>query len=307
MKVCELYDHVAQLGFEDTMLEYDKHFVLTANRSLYEVASLRPQTGSILIHHEPMENMITNFSFAPQKKTDDIVFMEDGAKAFYFEACGLGTCHVEKYNESTGTFTDCFAPIAINSKGHYTAYRGFIKYDNNFVEGEVRLRFTGNYVYYIRNVALYEYILSDEVNDIPAFEPYTKYDVSAMCSDFLTFCRPPIEDDEEHKFLSGVDYDLENDRVILLPYDKPGVYKVRYNRKPLPIANDGDPANNESVIDLDEDLCQLLPLRIAAFVWADDEDAKAQYYLAQYNAQAALIMAQTRNAAPVQYRNTYGW
>ena len=98
MKVCELYDHVAQLGFEDNLLEYDRHFVLTANRALYEVAALRPQTGSVLVHHEPLENMINNSSFAPLKKTDDIIFTEDGAKAFYFEALGHGTCHVERFN-----------------------------------------------------------------------------------------------------------------------------------------------------------------------------------------------------------------
>ena len=307
MRVCELYDHVAQLGFEDTMLEYDRHFVLTANRALYEVAVLRPQTGSVLVHHEPLENMINNSSFAPLKKIDDIIFMEDGAKAFYFEAYGIGSCHVEKYNESTGTWTDCYAPIAINSPNTYTAYRNFFKYDNEFVEGQVRLRFTGDYVFYVRNVAIYQYLLGANAADIPAYEPYTAYDISAMAPDFLTLYKPPIVDDGTHDYLSGNEYDVENGRVVQLPYGKPGVYKIRYNRKPTAIADDGDPAHNTAVIDLDEDLCQLLPCLIAAFVWADDEDAKAQYYLAQYNAQAALIMAKTRNTEPVQYKNTYGW
>ena len=344
------------------MLEYDRHFVLTANRALFEVSALRPQTGHVLVHHEPLENMIGNSTFEPMKKIDDVVFTEDGAKAFYFEAIGTGVCHVEHFNvgqiatfmaikgktnsdmaellgmdlslfnkKMSGAegkkfssievdtmcdilkisyndlFTDCFAPITINSPGRYTAYRNFIKYDDNFIDGEVRLRFTGDYVYFIRNVAMYEHIMSGNVADIPAFEPFTEYDISAMADNFLALGKPPIVDDATHAYLNGSEYDMENGRIILLPYDRPGVYKVRYTKKPTPIADDGAPAENQANIDLDEDLCQLLPYLIAAFVWADDEDAKAQYYLQQYKAQEALILATQRNPEPVPYRNTYGW
>ena len=309
MKVCELYDHVAQLGFEDTMLEYDRHFILSANRALFEVASLRPQTSHVLIHHEPMENMIKNYSFAPVKKMSDIVYTADGAKAFYFEACGYGYCHVERCREvdNVWVWEDCYAPIAISSPGTYMPFRNFITVDSNFVNGEVRLRFTGDYTFYVRNAALYEEILGPNVSDIPAFEPFTSYDVPMMADDFLRLYKPPIVDDGTHAYLRGSEYDIENGKAILLPYDKPGVYKVRYIRKPAPIVDTESPATLQDVIDLDEDLCQLMPLLIAAYVWADDEDAKAQYYLSQYQQQAALIRATEAKSEPVQYRSTYGW
>ena len=310
MKVCELYDHVAQLGFEDDLLEYDKHFVLTANRSLFEVAALRPQVGSVLIHHEPLENLIKD-TFAPQKKIDEVIFSADGAKAFYFEVCGTGEVYVEWFNTTSGEWTNCYpggqSKISFATGGSFAAFRGHFKYDGAFCTGEVRLRFAGDYVYSYRNVALYRNLMGALETDIPACEAYTAYDMSILANKFLSLCRPPIVDDGTHKYLTGGEYDIENDRIILLPYDQPGVYKIRYNRQPAKIEDDGDPAHNEADIDLDEDLCELLPLLIAAYVWADDEDAKAQYYLNNYNQQAAIIMAKARNTTPVRFRDTNGW
>ena len=329
MKVRELYDHVAQLGFEDNMQEYDKHFVLTANRALFQVSALRPETRSIIIHHEPLDNMISNATglFTPQKKVQDVIFMADGAKSYYFEAIGNGTCAIEWFvpdteseddvpsdnhppryigPDDTGTWYPCASPISISTKT-YQAFRGFFKHDGAFINGRVRLRFTGDYVFFFKNVALYQYILGDAIADIPAFLPTTSYDVSDMTTDFLRFCDSPIVDDASHECLNTSEYDIENETCICLPYDKPGSYKVEYYRKPNLIVDDGDSAHCDDKIDLAEDLCEILPLLIASFVWADDEPAKSEYYYTIYNAQAAIVVANARRVKPAQYRSTYGW
>jgi len=309
MRVCELYDHVAQLGFEEDMQEYDKHFLLTANRALFQVAQLRPETSCIEILHDPMPNMWKDCTFEPQKCIGETIFYADNVKAYYFEARGNITVNVERYDNDSGVYVPCRTPITISNKD-YTQYRGFFAYDNDtvFPSGEVRLRFVSDYLYYVRNIALYEHLLSGNTEDIPAYEAFTRYDISELADDFLQLCKPPIVDDGRHLYLMNSEYDVENNRIVLLPHDRPGTYSIHYYKKPNPIVlGTVSLSESQDVVDLDEDLCSILPMLIASYVWADDEPDKAEYYLTLYNTQAALIMSKARDNSPVPYRDTHGW
>ena len=54
MTVSQLYNSVAQLGFEDS-LEEDDRFIFAANRALLQVNAIRPVTSAYVINHKPME------------------------------------------------------------------------------------------------------------------------------------------------------------------------------------------------------------------------------------------------------------
>ena len=304
MQVASIYKQVAQLGFEQS-LEDDDRFYYAANRALLQVNSLRPAISAYIINHKPMKNLINNSAFTPIERFEDLCYEAFNAKAYYLEADGLGKVYVEKYVNKNDAWV-IIDLIELTSVRKFTAYSGFVKEGKNFVTGRVRLRFSGDYLYSVKCVAMYEYIYSDSVTDIPAYEAYTRYDMSTLLSDFLTLSSPPITEDEEYEKLAG-DFDVEGGRVILLPYTATGCFKVLYNRRPREIENTGTAASDDALIDLDEELCSLMPILIASYLWVEDEPDMAEYYLTLYRERAADIINRTKNLAPVNMKNTDNW
>lgn len=304
MTVGELYNQVSQLGFEDA-LENNDRFYYAANRALLQVNTLRPAIKAFVIDHKPLRNLLVASSFQPTERVSDLCYEAVDAKAYYCEADGIGILYIEKYDEESRSW-QILSVKSLNSRKRFVAYSGFIKDGDRFVEGLIRLRFSGEFVYSTRNVALYKYLYSDNEEDIPAYEAYTRYDISALTDDFLGFTDPPIIDNAEQTRLNQ-GYEIEGGRVLLLPYDMAGVYKVLYKHKPKALVNEGEAAMDESIIDLDAELCFLLPNLVAAYVWAEDEPTLAEYYLSLYRERAAEIRATDRNPSPAIYKNSNGW
>ena len=302
MRVQELYEQVAGLGFEKS-LEDEDWFYQAANRALLQVNYLRPAISSYVINHKPMKNLIDG-SFTPVERSEDLIYEATDAKAYYFQADGIGKVVIEKYN-SAGTWSR-IGEVDLNVTKRFNEYYGFIRDGKQFVSGPVRLRFTGDYLYSVKCVAMYQHVYSDDAADIPAYEAYTRYDMTSLVDDFLTLSIPPITEDEEYKRLSG-DYDVEGGRVILLPYSVTGCFKVLYNRRPKELINNGSAQDDDSVLDLDEELCSLIPVLIASYIWLEDEPDRAQYYYSQYQARAGEILARERNLSPVQIKSCNGW
>ncbi len=303
MTVSELYNSTAQLGFEDS-IEYEDGFVFATNRAILQLAALRPEVRCVTVNHSPLENLIIGADFAPILRSEDLTFEAAGARSYYFEVCGSGIVYIER-KRADGEWEYIGDNFSFDTK-EYTAYKGFIKADGEFVNDTVRIRFGGEFAYNVRFVAMYEHIFSLSAEDIPAYTPYTPYDISGLASDFLSLGMPPIKEEDGYEYLS-CGYDIENGRILLLPYSSPGVYKVLYNHAPQKIADDGAPSTNEEVIDLDEEICALLPLLVAAYIWMDDEPEKAQYYLSLYRERAADFESRVRNVRPAVIRDVYGW
>lgn len=304
MTISELYSQVAQLGFEDA-LENEDRFYFAVNRALLQANTVRPATTSLIVDHNPLKNLISKSSFNPIARVDDITFEAENAKAYYFEADGIGMLYVEKYNKESNTWSILSAK-QLTARKNFVAYSDFIKDLNGFVSGRVRLRFSGEYIYSVRNVALYRYLYSDDKADIPAYEPYTRYDFKTLVDDFLGFADPPFLESEELVQLNQ-DYRVEGESILLLPYNNAGVYKVMYKRRPKSIVNIGAAATDETVIDLDPELSHALSNLVAAYIWAEDEPSLAEYYLSLYRERVAEIRATTKNVAPIIYRNSNGW
>lgn len=303
MRVQELYEQVAGLGFEKS-LEDEEWFYQAANRALLQVNYLRPAISSYVINHKPMKNLVEG-SFSPVERSEDLIYEAENAKAYYFQADGIGRVFIERFDTDSKSW-GMVGTVELNGARRFTAYSGFIRDGRNFITGRVRLRFAGKYLYSVKNVAMYEHLYSDDAADIPPYEAYTRYDMTALADDFLTLSTPPITEDEEYARLSG-DYDVEGGRVILLPYSVTGCFKILYNRRPRELVYTGSAQDDESVLDLDEELCSLIPVLIASYIWLEDEPDRAQYYYSQYQARASEILARARNLSPVQYKSCNGW
>jgi hypothetical protein len=302
MTVSQLYNSVAQLGFEDS-LEEDSRFIFAVNRALLQVNALRPVTKAFVINHNPLENKIKGMDFKPIERKQELIYYANGVKSYYFEAEGIGRLIIEHLEADEW---NTIGEQIIDSPIGFTQYRGFIKKDGNFINDNVRMRFTGDYIYTIRSVAMYEYIYSENAKDIPAFAPFSRYDISDLAKDFLTLSTPPIVEAEGGLYLNQ-DYAIENGRVILLPREKSGVYKVVYNKKPQYIKREQSVSEDMTAIELDEDLCSLLPTLVASYIWLEDEPQKAEYYLALYREGAANIASRVRNVTSIPIISTNGW
>ena len=303
MKVAELYRQVAGLGFESS-LESDERFYEAANRALLQVSDVRPAVRYYTINHKPLANGVGRDIFSPVEITNAGSFEASEGKAYYFEAeCnGLVNAYIECVAD--GVVTIC-ETVTLKSNRTFVAYRGFFKKDGNFVGGNVRIRFESEYTFSVRNVAIYDRIYSGDVKDIPAYEPYTRYDISKCVDDFLGLEAPPITDDVAHYVLNQ-DYYVEDGRVILLPYDRGGCYKVSYRHRPTRIVDNAAADSNEQILDLDADLAELMPLAIAIYVWAEDESDLVNHYHDLYQRRVAEIVSRQKNYTPIKI-TTNGW
>jgi hypothetical protein len=297
MTIKELYDAVAQLGFEDS-LEDNARFLFATNRAISEVGKIRPATAIYKIEHHPLPIMGT--AYHRQKITNGSTVNISGAKAFFFECNGSsGNCVVKKTNG------DVLKEITFSSTNkEYTQYKGFIKDDGVFYTDDVVLVFNGDYRYSVRNLVFYDTLDSANESDIPSYDTYVKYDLAVLTTDFLSLVQNPINDvKEEHEFRINSDYFVEKPSKILLPYDAVGTYEVTYNRKRVKATS----VSTTETVDLDDDLCEILPYLVASDIWADDEPSKAEYYLMRYRELEAKIINAERKPLQARIRNVSGW
>ena len=302
MTVSELYEQVAKLGFEDS-LEDGKSFYHSANRALVQVGAIRPAIGACVINHNPPKNLLGDSSFSPVERTNDLSYEAEGAKAFYFEADGEGHYFVECFD---GTSWEKIGDGEMSSSERkFLPYKGLIRKDGEFVSGRVRLRFSGEYLCYVRRVALYGSVYSAKQSDVPEYAPLLRYNIPLLADDFVSFADPPVGEDRGYDRKRDR-YEIEGDS-ILLPYAESGVVRVLYNRKRRALAYTVDPSTDDTVIDLDHELAALLPVLVAAYVWLEDEEEKASYYMNLYRERAAEVERRSRKIAPAVVKNVYGW
>ena len=300
MTISELYSSVAKLGFEDT-LEDDESFFHAANRAILQINALRPQRAVHIINHRPLPNAIGALGWSVVDVYERLTFEADDVKAFYFEASGRGKYVVELLEGGDWRFV---TDGDFNSTG-FSPVRGLVGRDGEFARGRYRLRFEGDYVYSLRHVALYQHLVGPDPEDIPAYEQFTRYDIEERTGDFLALSDVPIEVEGYNRMSCG--YDIEDGRVLVLPYESRGIYKVTYNRRPEALVYRNEPLEDERRIDLDEDLCALMPLLVASFLCLDGEEGKAAHYLSLYQTEAVNIERRARSFAPMKYNNVTNW
>ena len=113
---------------------------------------------------------------------------------------------------------------------------------------------------------------------------YSSYTIER--DDFLCFAPSPVSKDGRTLIL-GEDYFLEEEKTFLFKTEAKGEYKIRYFRLLAPITDEDENAE----LDLCEDICQILPLLIASYVWLDDEEEKSAIYRNLFYSEASQIKA----------------
>ena len=133
---------------------------------------------------------------------------------------------------------------------------------------------------------------------------YVRYQLSQLAMDFSTLAEPPMYlTDGGYITLRG-GYLWEGGAILSLPAQNEGYYRLLYRRKPQSFTPE---TPMDTVIDLDEELCQILPLLVAHYLLLDEEVEKAGQYLTLYREQYALLRNSNVVNRGADYYSVNGW
>ncbi|MBQ1244146.1 MAG: hypothetical protein IIX94_00190 [Clostridia bacterium] len=112
---------------------------------------------------------------------------------------------------------------------------------------------------------------SDGETEIINGELFYAYDIAR--EDFLCFSPVSVSKDGKCLIL-GKDFHKRGKSRLFFRASDEGIFRIHYYQKlrKIDLENEGDE------VDLDEDICQILPLLIASYVWLDDEEEKSALY-----------------------------
>ena len=163
-----------------------------------------------------------------------------------------------------------------------------------FVESGTELVFHGYSEFDILRLTVYDRILSDDVNDIPAiYENRIKPD--ELVDDFSAFAELPR--DADGNFIDGARIE---GREIALPAGCREAVTLKYESRPERITM------STGKISISPAAEHLLPILTAYFVWLDDEPTLAENYFKLYR---DLVRSLKRKSGIIstEYKDTLGW
>lgn len=189
------------------------------------------------IHHAPPQNTCSGRGAV--RVCEGTAVLEGTGKACYFEVFGSAVIRI--YHNGLLIFTE------INTGG-FNAYKRFL----NAVSAPVRMEFSGDFTYTIKNVAIYDEAISASSEDVPVFGKTVRY---TMPADFRELKCVLREDGAEY-----TQFVRRGSHVIALPYQQAGEYTVRYYANPAAVT----PLTPDSaVIDLPDKAMPLVALKTA--------------------------------------------
>ena len=168
----------------------------------------------------------------------------------------------------------------------------------------MRLVFTGDFNYLIRNISFYGAAESERVEDVKLYSPWIAYDVDGIGyleGRFMAFDSAPVRFNDL-SLDSPHDYRIE-DSTVYLRADKPGVYEVTVLLKPSHISNENQ------TVEIDPQLEDLVALRAAVHLYSLTDNEIADRCNAEYQRLLPLVMAKLRRVKTQNvYRNVLkGW
>lgn len=277
MTLNELKNDVAKLGFE-SYIEDEECFIVSANRALSLIYIDRPVSKSAVITFRgPKVNLAKEFI---EHRSGDVITIPFTGRAVSFRTRGIGECVI---SDDSGS-----------SNIQLSADRQLVK---QFIKGEASVTFSGDYYFTVSNFAVFDDLLSNNLIDIPEYNPIRELNPKDYCDDFRAFSSQPCD-----KFGNPIDSVSLIDGRICAPFDYRGEMYLTYYRTPKEI----DKTIPNAALDVSEECAPMLPLLTASFMWLDDDAAKAQYYMSLYRDMVANTKRYSINKIDTAYR-VNGW
>lgn len=263
MKVIDVKNAVLGYGYSRDLADNDELFYTVLNLAMKEVNRIRPLTEMATIVHEPIKPLIADHPVKEKKPGEDLIIEGEG-RSVVFEVSGSGGVDVD------GGTIDGHPSATWTAQGWKRLIaRG---------DGRLRLTFSGESPYHVRNVAFYDVDIT--ATSGRTVGEVTEYDLSSFVTSFAAPVLPIMKD--------GIPMNpsdprtlIINGRLLRIPNLDKGTYEVECEVYPPRYVNEGDDEKN---LPLDEDVAELVPLLVASYIWLDDEPEKSVRYKNLYDA-----------------------
>lgn len=250
-----------------------------ADISQKELAQVKKIHATYQISNNPIKSqqgLLKGFELVQHIPPVDIIDSYQGSKSYYFEVDNVADIYIEEL--VNGTWTPL---IAINNtvKGKFTTYKGLITASNS--SNMIRLRFSGQYVYNLKNKALFEYSFPS-ADDVPTYRPYMKYQ---MPSDFMELNKV-IQETDPRSYKEMIAYYWEGKRTFVLNYYETGSFNIHYYRYPSTI----DVTTPDSYeFEVDTEAQEAIPFYMASKAIFDENQTMSIQLLNEYQTKLSRL------------------
>ena len=279
MTLQELKRDTQALGFETDHID-DEIFIPAVNRSLRNIFNDLCITKKVKLYAEPIIPL-TIVDKARHFGRSSETYPLSG-KAWSFEVSGVGSFRIKDGHEEKVTEFNTQREV----------FRGFLKYGGS-------ITFLGNFSYTAYGLATFDYLISDELSDIPVVCHNREYDMRKIRPDFLSFADYPKTTDNQRIYEARM-----ADGVLTLPNKFEGEFSVLYKRAPRSVTLD---TPDDECIDISSGAEALLPLLVASYVWLEDNEERAKYYKTLYKEGLERLIPTLKQRISYDYVRTNGW
>lgn len=273
--------------------DYLNAIIPVANRGLQDLST----AGKFIVKEIdimiPEVTAVKASTVLQQHNSTDIVIEGPAARSFFCEVSG--PAEIKIYTGET---------LAASRETTHKA--GFKEVKAVFVNEEqkpVKIVFSGTKPYLFRNVAFYnESFGSDE--EVWVYTQNRRFDMKEMVDDFFRLVTQDVvvEDGKDH-YEKYADYFWEGDSTLILPGLHQAVYKVHYYAYPQEITEE---TPDDTVMALDPEVANLLPVYMASELYEDDDESKAFYFRQQYEEAKQKLIPTLKQGKP-EFEDVWGW
>lgn len=256
------------------------------------------------IAHIPVRNLISNGEKIKTIEKGTISFEAEDCHSIYYEVLGKGTMkmtigqgesaiiHEEEFDSTNSGTTHGFKPVKI-----------LVSNNDDLL---VKIEFTSQYPISLKNVAMYSANYEQE-KDIPPYSEYIRYDLSELASDYYMVDLENViyeGDADISRYKATSDFFQEGFKVMVLPRDIPGNYRVLYKAYPPSIELD---TPDEYEMPIDPEVAALLPLYMASQLYKDDDSGLATVYRNEFEIAFERLVDSVSAPSSEKFTSESGW
>lgn len=260
----------------------------------------RPYIKTVEFTQRPIENLLGDNFTTRYYMCEEIVYSADKGKSYYFEMDAKGIATVYRKNLDGDWIEIARHENKAKQPGVFTKFKGYILND---VNQPVKIVFSGESVYSIRNVAIYSLNYNQGGNNvkyIPDYKPYNIYDLRNIAEDYYKIYKLYYEN-YNHELINRNDYILQDDFTLIINKDLLGNFILKYQPYQEKIDSETD---DDEELQLHDEIAVILPLYIASQLYKDDDIALATMYRNEFETALQNLYPKQDD---IQYVSKSGW
>lgn len=246
------------------------------------------------ITHNPVKSLISSSSKLIQIESGEYKVEAEGAKSYYFQVTGKGTCDVIMNDLIVETLT-------IDNKQGFIEFRGLVENTN---KDKVTLVFKTEYPMALKNVAMYS-ATWETTEEVQSYGEKCKYRLKDLAPDFYMLDTTDIfYEGNDTPYIQTQEFWQEGNTVLVLNREQIGNFTVYYKAYPEQIT-----ADTEDIYELpiDEEVAVLLPLYMASQLYKDDDNGIATTYRNEFEVAFERLKNKANAPSAGEFISKTGW